>query len=143
MTQPERWIAYIRDRSAAPGALDHQEAIIRGLIPAGAEVTVVIDVGGSGLAMRPGLKHVLELVEAGSVSGVACVDLSRLTRSSDLRRSILADLRRHGVALVTESWRITGEVDDGWAIEAEALLDELLAQQMSVRVRRALAHKRA
>jgi DNA invertase Pin-like site-specific DNA recombinase len=142
MTQPERWIAYIRHRSAG-GALGRQETIVRGLIPAHAEVTVIVDVGGSGLARQPGLEHVLELVQAGSVAGVACVDLSRLSRSPDDLRRILADLRRHGVALVTEWGRITGEIDEGWFLEIQALLAEVRAQEVSVRIRRALARKEA
>lgn len=77
MRQPDRWIAYVRDRSADPAALDHQEAVVRRLVPAAADISVVVDVGGSGLVMRPGRPRVLELVRAGGVAGAACTSVSR------------------------------------------------------------------
>jgi DNA invertase Pin-like site-specific DNA recombinase len=142
MKQPEHWIAYMRERSATSPMLDSQEATLRGLIPAGAEVTLVTDFGGSGLAPRPGLEQVLEMVRGGKVTGIACLDVSRLTRSSEILRAVLADLDHHGVALVTQQGQVLS-ASDRWRLQSEVQSEQTFAKSMSDRTRAAWARRRA
>lgn len=132
MTQSRRWIAYLRDRTGDPNALAHQEAVARRLVPAGADVLVVVDVGGSGLAMRPGLERVLELVRAGGVAGIASADLTRLTRSQAVLRDVRAELERHDAALVTQSGPV-GILAATWSAGAAVLATRPLTQPVACR----------
>ena len=101
------YLVYLRRSYKTEGAADvsdeTQEAVARGLLPAGADVEVIRDSGGhnSGATYdRDGYQELVRRVRAGGVAGIAVYDLSRLARNVRLMTNLLHELDRQQIAIL-------------------------------------------
>jgi len=111
---------------------DLRVAMMRRLVPDGAEVVVLVDNGYAGTKPdRPAYQRLVELVTQGKLAGISVASLSELWRSATLASRFLGAAGERGIPVVTAS---------GIATDARELL---LAFEISAAVNGRLAVRKA
>jgi site-specific DNA recombinase len=143
-------IGYVRvstDRQAEQGvSLEAQEAKIRAMATVqGAELLdVIVDGGESAKSLnRPGLQHLLNLINAGKVEAVIVAKLDRLTRSVKDLCGLLELFEKRKVALVSVAESLdTGSAAGRLVITIMGAVSQWEREAIGERTRDALRHKR-
>jgi site-specific DNA recombinase len=136
------------DKQADKGvSLDAQLEKIRAMaVVQGAEVVEVItDAGESAKSLdRPGMAHLLALVDAGAVQVVIIAKLDRLTRSVKDLADLLERFTKHGVSLVSVAESLdTGSAAGRLVLNIMTAVSQWEREAIGERTATALQHKKA
>jgi site-specific DNA recombinase len=150
-TQNTIAVGYIRvltPRQADHGvSLDAQLEKIRAMaVVQGADVVEIIaDAGESAKSLdRPGMAHLLKLVDAGKVQVVIIAKLDRLTRSVKDLGELLERFQKKGVSLVSVAESLdTGSAAGRLVLNIMAAVSQWEREAIAERTATALQHKKA
>src|SRR5437762_222185 len=151
MLSTMRAIGYVRvstDKQADHGvSLEAQEAKIRAMATVqGAEIVELIVDGGESAKdlKRPGMEHLLTLVDERKVQTVIIAKLDRLTRSVKDLAELLERFQRRGVSLVSVAESLdTGSAAGRLVINIMTAVSQWEREAIGERTRDAMRHKKS
>lgn len=146
-----RTVGYVRvstDRQADAGAsLEAQSERVRAMAVVQGRVLddLIVDAGESAKSLeRPGMEHLLALVEARSVDMVIIAKLDRLTRSVADLAELLRRFERRGVTLVSVADSLdTGSAAGRLVLNIMVSVSQWEREAIGERTRDVLQHKKA
>lgn len=144
-------IGYVRvstDKQADAGvSLEAQEEKVRAMsVVQGADLQeVIVDPGESGKTLdRPGMAHLLDLVDSGAVDTVIVAKLDRLTRSVRDLGDLLERFQKYGVSLVSLAESLDTNTAGGrLVINIMMSVSQWEREAIGERTRAALRYKKA
>jgi len=144
-------IGYARvstDKQADRGvSLEAQTEKIRAMtVVHSAELTdIIVEAGESAKTLnRPGMQHLLALVDSGEVNVVIVAKLDRLTRSVQDLCELLGRFERHGVALISVAESLdTSSAAGRLVLNIMTAVSQWEREAIGERTRDALSHKRS